>query len=163
VVPSLLQRPLTCRTTRKTVGPWGRPQGPLAPRTMMPPTSPTPSLVTSATTKRGRPVEIRYATGSKKFVRQPHHPTASPFHLPNRQRSRARVLGLDSWIEPLSSGGGRRVAPRKRKGAGTVQHRRKNKWRSKRGSWPGFNYCLLPFIFSLQSEFKFSLHLYKFV
>jgi hypothetical protein len=70
---------------------------------------------TDATTKHGRPIGIRYAIGSKESVQQLPHPAAGPLHLPNRQRSCTRVLGLNGRTEPLSDGGGRRAASRKKK------------------------------------------------
>jgi hypothetical protein len=45
MVTSLVQAPVTRRTARISIGPQGRPQGPLVPRTTTPPTSPTPSLI----------------------------------------------------------------------------------------------------------------------
>jgi hypothetical protein len=45
VVTGLVHASLTRRTARISIGPRGRPQGPLAPRTTTPPTSSTPSLV----------------------------------------------------------------------------------------------------------------------
>jgi hypothetical protein len=51
-------------------------------------------------------------------VRQLHHPAADLLCHPNRERPRARVLGLDDWAEPLSGDGGRGATPRKKKGSG---------------------------------------------
>jgi hypothetical protein len=101
VVPGLLQRSLTRQTVRKTIKPEGQPQGPLAPRT----TLPSPSLIAPPTLAPppseddplgfGTPLDLKSPCG------QPHHPTAGPFHLSNRQGSCARVLGLDGQTESL--------------------------------------------------------------
>jgi hypothetical protein len=79
------------------------------------------------TTKQSRPVRIWYIIGSKKFVRQPCHPVAGLLRHPNRQRSSARVVGLNGRAKSLSGDGGRGAAPRKtNKGADMVQRRRRS-------------------------------------
>jgi hypothetical protein len=88
-------------------------------------TGPTPR--TAGATDRHHTTEIidyvpsRASTTARSVesVRQPGAPAVHPLRCPIRQRSCARVLGLDGQAEPLSSGDGRGGAvPRKVKTLG---------------------------------------------
>jgi hypothetical protein len=65
VVTGLVEAPMIRRTTRISIGPRGRPQGLLTPRTTTPPTSLTPSLVTPPPSGSGTPSNLLSQCGNR--------------------------------------------------------------------------------------------------
>jgi hypothetical protein len=120
------------RMTRISIGPRGRPQGSLAPRTATNLANPFPRNVgTTVDTsfKRGRPFGLRDATGSEKSMRQLAAPLVRPPHRPIRQWLSAQVVELDDRAKPISG-------PRKR-GSGVEEHGQVEKVRCRRRSPSG--------------------------
>jgi hypothetical protein len=74
----------------------------------------TTAVAIGASICRSRPVGLWYATGTVESMRQSGAQVVRSLRHPVWQRLRARVLGLDGRVEPLSGGDGRgRAAPRK--------------------------------------------------
>jgi hypothetical protein len=109
VVTSLVEASVIRQMARISISPWGRPQGPLPPRTITD-TIPSRSSAANASINRSRLVWLRYAAGSIESVWRPGAPAVHPLRCPNRQRPRARVMGLDGRAKPFSGGDGRKGA-----------------------------------------------------